>query len=96
MKQHLINRLYLQDNKIELKDLIFEQSLGSGNYGNVSLVSSKKNNFEYAIKGISRKQIDAEQLHHNLELERSILLQIDHPFIVKLVKTLKDEKFIYF
>ena len=96
MKQHLINRLYLQDNKIELKDLIFVQSLGSGNYGNVSLVSSKKNNFEYAIKGISRNQIDAEQLHHNLELERSILLQIDHPFIVKLVKTLKDEKFIYF
>ena len=96
MKQHLINRLYLQDNKIELKDLIFVQSLGSGNYGNVSSVSSKKNNFEYAIKGISRNQIDAEQLHHNLELEKSILLQIDHPFIVKLVKTLKDERFIYF
>ena len=96
MKQHLINRLYLQDNKIELKDLIFVQSLGSGNYGNVSSVSSKKNNFEYAIKGISRNQIDAEQLHHNLELEKSILLQIDHPFIVKLVKTLKDDRFIYF
>lgn len=96
MKKHLMNRLYLQDNTIELKDLEFCAQLGSGNYGNVSLVTSTKNKFNYAIKGISRKQIDYEGLHQNLELERSILLQIDHPFIVKLVKTLKDPKFIYF
>jgi cGMP-dependent protein kinase len=32
----------------------------------------------------------------NLELERAILLQIDHPFIVKLVKTLKDKNYVYF
>ena len=31
-----------------------------------------------------------------MKLERNILLKIDHPFIVKLVKTLKDDKFIYF
>ena len=96
MKQHLLNRLYLQDDTIELNDLLFVKTLGSGNYGSVSLVQSKKNKFTYAIKGISRKQINFEQLHNNLELERSILLQIDHPFIVKLVKTLKDERFIYF
>ena len=29
-------------------------------------------------------------------MEKSILLKIDHPFIVKLVKTLKDEKYIYY
>ncbi len=96
MKQHLLNRLYLQDDTIELNDLLFVRALGSGNYGSVSLVQSKKNKFTYAIKGISRKQINYEQLHNNLELERSILLQIDHPFIVKLVKTLKDDRFIYF
>ena len=32
----------------------------------------------------------------NLELEKSILLRVDHPFIVKLVKTLKDQKYIYY
>ena len=57
MKEHLMNRLYLQDNTIELKDLEFVMSLGSGNYGNVSLVESKKNHFRYAIKAISRKQL---------------------------------------
>ena len=96
MKEHLMNRLYLQDNTVEINNLLFCAQLGSGNYGKVSLVKNLKNNFFYAIKSISRKQIDSEQLHTNLELERNILLRIDHPFIVKLVKTLKDQKYIYF
>jgi cGMP-dependent protein kinase len=96
MKEHLMNRLYLQDNMVELKDLLFKMELGSGNYGNVCLVRNKKNKFPYAIKSISRNQINKEQLHLNLELERSILLKIDHPFIVKLVKSLKDKNNVYF
>ena len=96
LKEYLMNRLYLQDNIIELNDLIFSSSLGAGNYGNVYLVQNKRNKFPYAIKAISKKQIDFDELHKNLELERGILLKIDHPFIVKLVKTLKDNKFIYF
>ena len=96
MKEHLMNRLYLQDNIIELTDLLFKMQLGTGNYGNVCLVRNKKNKFPYAIKAISRNKINEEQLHLNLELERSILLKIDHPFIVKLVKSLKDKNNIYF
>lgn len=96
MKEFLLARIYLQDNTIELKDLDFVQKLGNGNYGNVFLVRSRKNRYCYALKSISKWQIDSEQLHKNLDMERSILLQIDHPFIMKLVKTLKDSKYIYF
>lgn len=96
LKQYLEKKLFLQDNTVEMKDLECFSELGSGNYGNVCLVQSKKNKFFYAIKSIAKTQIDSEQLHENLDLERSILLQIDHPFIVKLVKTLKDTKYIYF
>ena len=96
LKEYLLDRLYLQDNSVNLDDLIFCTNLGSGTYGNVSLVKNKKNNYLYAIKNISNKQIMYGQLYKNLELERSILLQIDHPFIVKLVKTLKNKKYIYF
>ena len=42
MKEHLINRLYLQDESVQLKDLYFVQNLGNGNYVNVSLVNDKK------------------------------------------------------
>ena len=96
LKEYLINRIYLQDDKITLDDLTYLITLGSGSFGNVALVKSIKKNYLYAMKNISNKQILYNQLHGSLELERAILLKIDHPFIVKLVKTLKDKKYIYF
>lgn len=95
MKNYLLERLNLQV-KVELDDLDYVQHLGSGNYGAVSLVRSRKRNYFYAIKTISRLKVDVEELHDYLDLEKSILLQIDHPFIVKLVSTLGDSKNIYF
>ena len=96
LKDYLRDRLYLQDNTVQLSDLVYYMKLGSGSYGNVSLVKSSKNKYFYAIKNISCKQILYTQLHQNLELERSILVKIDHPFIVKLVKTMKDKNYVYF
>ena len=96
LKEYLINRIYLQDDRITLDQLTYLVSLGSGSYGNVTLVKTEKKNYLYAMKNISIKQILYNNLVENLKLERNILLKIDHPFIVKLVKTLKDDKFIYF
>ena len=96
LKDYLINRIYLQDDSITLDQLTYLISLGSGSYGNVSLVKTTKKNYLYAIKNISIKQTLYNNLTANIELEKSILLSIDHPFIVKLVKTLKDYKFLYF
>ena len=96
LKEYLIDRLNLIDNKIELSDLIFINCVGRGSFGTVCLVKNKKNNFNYAIKVISIKQIKGENIWENIELEKNILLQIEHPFIVKLVKTLKDENYVYF
>ena len=96
LKDYLIKKLYLQDESVQLNQLTFYKSLGQGSYGNVSLVKSEKNSYFYAIKNISNKQILYSKLHKNIEIERNILLKVDHPFIVKLVKTLKDDKYIYY
>jgi len=97
MKDYLLNHLFLQDNSISLQNLSIVKKLGNGSYGEVFLVNSNKNNFQYALKIISKKQIDYEKMHPNFDMERRILLQVDHPFIVKLVKTMKYEsKYILF
>ncbi len=96
LKDYLMKRLYLQDESVQLNQLTFYKSLGQGSYGNVSLVKSEKNNYFYAIKNISNKQILYSKLQKNIEIERNILLKVDHPFIVKLVKTLKDDNYIYY
>jgi cGMP-dependent protein kinase len=40
--------------------------------------------------------VDQYNLHENLFLEKNVLMQLDHVFIVSLVKTFKDEKRFYF
>ena len=95
MLNYLNISLYLHDETVSLEDLLFIKEIGKGNYGSVSLVMNKRTNFPYAIKAISKYSIITDNLIENIELEKNILLKIDHPFIVKLVKCLKNEKNIF-
>ena len=86
----------MEDNTIELKDLDNVKELGSGNFGCVNLVKNKKNKQLYAIKALDLEQIKKENLQACVELEKNVLLKIDHPFIMKMVKYLKNEYYIFF
>ena len=89
-------KIYLEDNTIELKDLDNIKELGSGNFGFVNLVRSRKNKQLYAIKAQNVYQIKKEKLETCIELEKNVLLKVDHPFIMKMVKYMKNENFIFF
>jgi cGMP-dependent protein kinase 1 len=92
----LRNRIQLQDDNITLNQLSIIKILGKGMFGNVFLAIKKENKNLYALKTIERKKIERYGIHENLILERKVLLQLDHIFILKLVKTFKDAKRIYF
>ena len=94
--EYFLNKIYLEDNTIELKDLDNVKELGSGNFGCVNLVKNKKNKQLYAIKALNLEQIKKENLQACVELEKNVLLKIDHPFIMKMVKYLKNENYIFF
>ena len=96
MENYLHISLNLHDETVSLEDLLFIKELGKGNYGLVSLVMNKRTKFPYGIKAISKNRINLENMESNIQLEKNILLKIDHPFIVKLVKCLEDKKNIYF
>ena len=96
MLNYLNISLYLHDETVCLEDLLFIKEVGKGNFGSVALVMNKKTKFPYAIKAIDKSHIISENLIENIELEKNILLKIDHPFIVKLVKCLKNETNIFF
>ena len=94
--EYFTNKFALEDNTIELKDLDNIKELGSGTFGNVNLVRNKKNKQLYAIKALDLQQIKKENLETCVELEKNVLLKTDHPFIMKMVKYLKDEHYIFF
>ena len=94
--EFLRNKIGLYDNfNISLDDLYYVTNLGEGKFGTVSLVHNGKNS--YAIKAVNRKSAENQKILIKYFIkERVILLSLDHPFIVKLVKTLKTEEFIFY
>lgn len=96
LMEYFTNKFYLEDNTIELKDLENIKELGSGNFGFVNLVRNRKNKQLYAIKALDVVQIKKENLETCVELEKNVLLKVDHPFIMKMVKYLKNENYIFF
>ena len=90
----LEKRISLQDDSIDITDLKMIIPLGKGKFGSVSLVHNNRN--VYAIKAISRKDADIKKrIASYLIMERRIMLSLDHPFITKIVKTFKNENFVF-
>ena len=89
------NLSYLNDVTVALSDLFFVKVLGNGRFGKVFLVHNTQH--FYAIKFAKIKNIcmnkNLMKYYYN---EKSIMLQIDHPFILKLVKTLKNAEYVFF
>ena len=93
-REYLMKKLALQDTKIELSSLNYIKFLGKGKFGTVSLVHNNKN--IYAIKAISRKSVEREKILAKYFVnERKIMLSLDHPFIVKMVKSMKNQHFCF-
>lgn len=96
MLDFLIKKISLQDNfQTKLEHLNIVKGLGHGKFGEVGLVHNGKN--LYAIKAVNKKLIEKQAMLIKYFLdERSILLSLDHPFIMKLVKTLKNQDYVFF
>ena len=94
IKDYLLKKFALQDTSITLHDLNYIKFLGKGKFGSVSLVHNHKN--IYAIKAISRQKVERQKiLAKYFVYERRVMLSLDHPFIVKMVKSLKNNLFCF-
>lgn len=96
IRMRLQQRIEMQDDKIILQDLVIVKKLGSGMFGDVFLSAHKAKKNLYALKVINRQKIGNDKIIDSLILERKILMQLDHFMILKLIKTFKDEKRLYF
>ena len=93
-RQYLLKKLALQNTDIQLSDLYYIKFLGKGKFGSVSLVHNQQN--IYAIKAISIKMVEKEKMLWKYFVnERNIMLSLDHPFIVKMVKSLRNKKYCF-
>ena len=95
-KADMQSRIERADVRMILTDVFPVVRLGRGQFGCVLLVASKANCDIYALKAIDRKKITTADHAKYVLMERSVLMQINHKFVMKLVKTFKDYHYLYF
>lgn len=80
--------------KLSKTDFQFISSLGKGSYGKVIL--AVYDNKKYALKIIDKKHMMMFEKAHEAHIEKIILSNLDHPYIIKLHSTFQDNKSLYF
>lgn len=69
--------------------------IGKGSYAKVILVRRKDTGQLLAIKSMKKKYIEQKNQVKRVMMERDILTQIDHPFLIKIHSAFQDEKKIF-
>ncbi|CAK4248092.1 unnamed protein product [Aphanomyces euteiches] len=82
--------------EIPFDELEILQALGSGAFGRVKLVRHITTNQTFALKCLVKSHIVANNLKDHVVNEKRVMLMLDHPFILKLHHTYKDECYVYF
>lgn len=81
--------------KWKLSDLEMRETIGTGTFGRVRLVRHMASNKYCALKILKKQEVlKMKQVDHILA-EASILQEIQHPFIVNMIKGFMDEHRLY-
>lgn len=80
---------------IRFKDLLKFRILGVGTFGKVWLVSHRRTGTPYALKQLSKREIIGHHQAEGVIREKNIMASLDHPFVVNLVATFQDERYLY-
>jgi hypothetical protein len=80
---------------ITMKDLDMVRILGAGTFGKVWLVTRKGTQNAYALKVQVKKQLIEYNQAEGVIREKNIMAQLDHPFIIKMVGSWKDQNKLY-
>ena len=95
INDYIKQKMTLEDYTLSLNDLYYLSYFGRGRFGNVCLVHNEI--FFYAIKAISKLTAERQKFGIKYILyEKNTLNHLDHPFILKLIKTLKNENWLFF
>ncbi|CAE7453119.1 ATPK2 [Symbiodinium natans] len=93
---YLKDRISLQDTALTFKDLEFVRVIGRGGFGIVKMVRAKRTEVRYALKCVRKRDVVEKNMQDALLSELGILKEVDHPFIVKFVRSFRNERSVYF
>ncbi|BHF78741.1 cGMP-dependent protein kinase 1 [Sparganum proliferum] len=91
-----VNKIREEFKNLNLRDLCVIATLGVGGFGRVELVRiGEDNSRTFALKQLKKYYVVQTKQEEHVMNERSILMNTNCDFIVKLYRTFKDRKYLY-
>lgn len=96
-----IKNLSLEDNRkyedLELEDLKRIRTIGAGGFGRVDLVQHTKDaSLVFALKYLKKYKCILEEQRQHVLNEKEVQMNCCCPFIIRLFRTFRDSKYLYF
>jgi serine/threonine protein kinase len=85
----------LTGKSLTVTDFSLGKTLGTGAFGRVRFVTHKATNNIYALKTLKKASIIKMKQVDHIVSEKSILMQLKHPFIVNMWGSFHDQRYIY-
>lgn len=92
MRGELVKRIQLQSTNVTLKSLKHVRNIGAGSFGSVRLVEHRRTKMRYALKRI---RLQGGEIPNEVQRERDLLAEVDHPFVLRLVKCFETKHSVY-
>ncbi|CAG9769201.1 unnamed protein product [Ceutorhynchus assimilis] len=84
-------------NEMKLKDLKKLKTLGVGGFGRVDLVQNRRHKDDiFALKLMKKYEINGQPQIDQVFNEKDLQMACDSDFVVRLYRTFRDTKFLYF
>ena len=81
---------------VSLDNFLLLSVIGKGSYAKVVLVKKKEAGEIFALKILKKKNIEKRKQEEHIITERNILVELQHPFIVKLKYSFQNERKLFF
>jgi serine/threonine protein kinase len=91
----IADRSPIMSKKMQLTDFEMVRTIGTGSFGRVKFARYKPDGIHYAVKFMKKHEIIKLKQVDHINTERSIMMQLSHPFIVNMKGSFKDDRFIY-
>lgn len=89
------SRLFMSE-KVNINSFKEIKVIGRGSYARVKLVQKTDTNEYFAMKTLKKGKIQTEKSKSRVKMERDIIMNIKHPFIVNLHYSFQTEDKLYF
>jgi len=82
--------------KVNLSSFLLLSVIGKGSYAKVVLVRKKETNEIYALKILKKGNIEVRNQKTHVKTERNILIEVNHPFVIKMAYAFQNERKLFF